>query len=838
MENIFMSVRCFMMLLIGMACVLNAASLYGQSHTVSGIVSAASGEALPGANILVKGSGRGAAADADGKYALDNLTAADVLVFSFIGYGTKEATVGNNAVLNVSLAPDIASLSEVVVVGYGTQRKIETTGAIASVKSEDIVQTPVTNVAQGLQARVAGVQVNQNSGAPGGNISVRIRGTNSINGTSEPLYVIDGIQVSNSGGITDVSPLSSINPNDIESAEVLKDASATAIYGARGANGVVLITTKRGKSGATRVTLDSYCGIQKVRKILSTLNASQFAQLENEVFRRPLYASPAAEGEGVNWQKLIFREAPIQNHQLSVNGGNDKTQLAASFSYFDQDGVIVNSNFKRYSLRLNLDHRINDRVKIGTSIMGSNNINSGIATGVSSVDVVVTQSVVGAAIGAPPTLKPHQSDGAIFPFADQLDGRYREVANPLGLLSEINKRRINRVLANLYGEVALIKGLTYRASFNIDQQNEFREFYSPISIVAARDRNANSGSASKNILTVAVLLHESILTYFKTINQIHSLKFTGVFATQSNDLTTNNIVASGFPNDVTAHEALQLAAVVSTSSNHTRERLDSYMGRVNYGLKEKYFVDVTARIDGSSKMGANNKYGFFPAVSAAWRVSEENFMKGGGVGFISDLKLRASYGLTGNAGAIEPYRSLALLTTGANYQFNHGMTKGISPGGISNPDLKWERSIQTDIGLDVGLLDDRISFTVDIYRKNTRDLLYDKSLPFTSGYNVITANLGGIENKGIELSANARILDRNFKWSVNANISANRNKVTDIDGGITKERFITTYTILKTGEPLGLFKTYLFDGIYQTGEAIIPGADGRTGGTKVKNVNS
>ena len=818
---------------------------FAQDGSVKGKVVSDVGEVLPGVNVLIKGSSRGTTTDADGQFTLGNVTPADVLVFSFIGYTTQELTVGNQTTLNITLTTDMETLGEVVVVGYGTQRKIETTGSIASVKSSDLVQTPVSNVVQGLQGRVAGVQITQNSGAPGGNVSVRVRGTNSINGTSEPLYVIDGIQIANSGNITDVSPLSTINPNDIESVEVLKDASATAIYGARGSNGVVLITTKRGKSGTTRVSYEGYYGVQQVRKELDMLNAAQFAQLENDVFKSQVYADPAAEGQGVNWQDLIFRTAPIQNHQLSVNGGTDKTQLALSLNYFNQDGIIINSNFKRYSLRLNLDHKISDRLKVGTSIMGSYNINSGIPTGSQTVGDadVVTGSIVGAALGAPPTLRPYRDDGTLYPFGEQRDGRYREVTNPLGLASVKNQTDIRRVMANIYGEATLVKGLTYRASFNADVQENLNNYYSPLYIIATKDINANSGSAKKDNRNNLVLLHESILTYSKTLADVHSLKFTGVFATQSVQFNQNTVNANGFPNDATTNESLQIANTVSTSSLRTKERLDSYMGRVNYGYKDKYFFDITARVDGSSKFGANHKYGFFPAASAAWRINEEAFMQD--VDVISDLKLRASFGRTGNAGAIDPYKSLSLQTTstpvspgGGDYQFNHAYTKGISPSGIANPDLRWEKSTQLDIGLDVSFLDDRIGFTVDVYKKDTKDLLSEKTLPLSSGYPSIITNLGGIQNKGVELAVNARVIDHgDFKWNLSANFTANRNKVTDIDGGVTNERFITTYTLLKVGQPLGLFKTYLFDGIYQTGETIIPGSDGRIGGTKVKDYN-
>lgn len=809
-----------------------------QGRTISGRVIGADGNALPGVSVVIKNTQRGTTTNAEGGYSMQNVPADATLTFSFIGYVSQEVAVGNRSTLDVTLQSDDRSLNEVVVVGYGTQRKIETTGAIASVKSTELVQTPVSNVAQGLQARVSGVQVSQNTGAPGGNISVRIRGTNSINGNSEPLYVVDGIQISNSGGINDVSPLSTINPNDIESVEILKDASASAIYGSRAANGVVLITTKRGKSGATRVTLDSYYGVQKVNKTLPVLNAAEFAQLENDVFKNNYYTDPASLGEGVNWQNVIFREAPIQSHQLSINGGSEKTQMSLSANYFNQDGIIINSNFKRYSFRLNVDHRISDRVKVGTSMLGSYVINSGVTTGNQSIGDagVVTGSVLGAAVGAPPTLKPYREDGSIFPFGEQANGQYREVINPLNYTAILNQTAINRILSNVYGEFSILKGLTYRASFNIDLQGSLRDTYSPRSIVNKSDLNDNSGSGSKTNTNNLSLLHESILTYNTTFAKNHSFKATAVFATQSQTYNQNQINANGFPNDATQNEALQLALTRTVSTDRNKQRLDSYLGRINYGYKDKYFLDLTARVDGSSRFGANHKYGLFPAASAGWRIIEEPFMKS--VSWVSDLKLRASYGITGNAAGISPYQSLATVSaSGSDYNINHTYVTGINPSGIANPDLRWERSAQTDIGIDVGFLNNRISLIADVYKKTTKDLLYVKTLPLSSGYSTITGNFASLENKGLELAVNARILDGPLKWNVSANATFNRNKLLDLDGGTTQERFVTAYSVLKVGSPLGLFKTYVFDGINQTGDAILPGYDGRLGGHKVKDIN-
>ena len=792
--------------------------------------------ALPGANIMIKGTTLGTVTDIDGNFSINAPNSSSVLVISFLGYFTQEVTINNQNNFSISMVPNLDDLGEVVVVGYGTQRKIETTGSISSVKSAEIMQTPVANVAQGLQGRVAGLQVVQNSAAPGGNVSVRVRGTNSIRGSSEPLFIVDGVQFNNGGGVNDLSPLSTINPNDIASVEVLKDASSTAIYGARGANGVVIITTKRGSAGRTVFSLDSYYGIQQPIKQIEMLNAAQFARLENEVYRRDVFPNPDAEGEGTNWQDIIFRNAPIQSHQLSLLGGNEKTQFAISGNFFDQQGIVINSDFRRYSLRINLDHKINDRFKIGTSLLGSQNINNTIPTGSTSLDGgAITTSIVGAALGAPPTLKPYDANGNLWPFGDQVSGGYREVVNPLGLAEILNKTNIQQILSNLYIEAKLAKDFTYTASFNAVLRNDLNDFYSPLSIIALGDRNVTSGSGRKFNRDQSTLLHESIFSYSKRFGQDHSLRFTGLFSTQSDEIRTNQATGNGFPNDATTNEALQIATNFSANSFRALERLDSYMARVNYGYKDKLFFDLTARVDGSSKFGKNNKYGFFPAVSGAWRISEESFMKSSSV--ISDFKLRASYGITGNSGAISPYQSLATVGPGSSYNIGNAFVTGLAPTGIANPDLRWEKSYQSNIGIDISFLDDRFSIVADYYNRTTRDLLYTKNLPISSGYSTIIGNFAELENKGFEIAMNAVLVDKGLKWDVSGNMSFNRNKVLSLDGDVD-EQFVNPYSVVSVGLPLGVFKTFVFDGIHQTGDQILPGSGGRIGGHKVKDINN
>jgi TonB-linked SusC/RagA family outer membrane protein len=810
---------------------------------ITGTVTDEKGATLPGVSVLLKGTGptnrlRGVVTDAKGAF---QLTVPDgaTLVVSFVGYLTQEIVVGSRATVDIQLALDTKALEEVVVVGYGTQRKIETTGAIASVKAADLLQTPVANVAQGLQARVAGVQITQNSGAPGGNVSVRIRGTNSINGSSEPLYVIDGIQIANSGGITDVSPLSQINPNDIESIEVLKDASSTAIYGARAANGVVLITTKRGKDGATRISYDGYGGVQQVNKTLDVLNARQFAQLENEVYKRSIYADPSSLGEGTNWQNLIFRKAPIQSHQLSVTGGNQKTQLALSLNYFNQDGIIKNSSFDRYSFRSNIDHRLSDRVKIGTSLYYGYSVNNGVSVGGTGSDVTSSRAgVLGAAVAAPPTLIPYRADGSVYPFQDQMNGQYQEVTNPLNFITPINRQTSQRILANIYVDFTLFKGFTYRPSFNVDLGNTLSEYYSPLSLLSQSQLASGGGSASNITSYGRTLLHESIFTYRTRLAEHHTLAATAVLATQANVNQSYTQTASNFPNDITENNSVGLAVNQRLGSDKSKSRLDSYLGRINYGYKDKYFLDLTARADGSSKFGENNKYGFFPAIAGAWRLVEEPFMKS--ISVVSDLKLRGSWGITGNAGAIDPYQSLATVgASGLNYNYNHNPVTGINPNAIPNPDLKWERSTQVDVGIDVSLFNNRLSIVADYYNKRTDNLLFQKVLPMSSGYTYITGNFGSIQNRGVELALNGRILPggrRGLQWDASANITFNKNEVLALDG-ILDELPRSAFALLKIGYPMGLYRTYIFDGISQTGETILPGYDGRLGGQKVKDIN-
>lgn len=813
-------------------------ALYAQrSGPVTGRVADEANQPLSGVTVAVKGTTVGSITDAKGEYSVNAPAGSVVLVFSYIGYVTEEVPLNGQTTVNVTLLPDLKSLSEVVVVGYGTVKKSDLTGSVSSVKAAELTQTPIANLVQGLQGRAAGVQITQNSGAPGGNISIRIRGNNSLTGSNEPLYVIDGIPIGSGGDVARggvgfgntagnvQNPLSSLNPSDIESIEILKDASATSIYGTRGANGVVLVTTKRGKAGKTSITYDAYYGIQQVGRKLEMMNATEFARMENEIIgNTSLYPNPDSLGTGTDWQDLIFRTAPIQSHQISVLGGNDKTVFNVSANYFRQDGIVIGSDFTRGSIRLNLDNTVNNRLKVGVNFTTTFTLNNGTVS--STVGEGASNGIIVSALFAPPTLTPYDELGKPILFGNSFGGRYLDYNNPLAFESQVLNRNTGlRLLGNVYADVKIAEGLTYRATLGGDIGNSIRDSYVGRGIRAGQLVNGQGGKGQVNNYNV---IHESILNYDKTFGESHKLALTGVFSTQSQTSVVSNTTTEQFPNDILLNNNLGLAATVLVGSNKSRWRLDSYTARANYSFRSKYLVTLTGRVDGSTRFGENNKYGFFPSVALGWRISEESFLKD--VPFLSDLKLRGSYGVTGNA-EIPLYQSLTQFSANGNYNFNNSRNIGIGPDNIPNPDLRWEKSYQTNVGVDVGLINNRITVSADYYVKKTNDLLLRRDIPLSSGQASVLGNFGSIENRGIEITANAAILTGEFKWTLGGNFTANRNKVLKIDDSRTE--IVPTFqagagngiaqftygSILRVGQPVGSFYGYLFDGIYQSNEA-------------------
>ncbi len=848
-----------------LTALLSVVAVSAQTQNIKGTVVDENGQPLAGATVRVKGGSQVTTSAENGTYTLQNVKASATIIVSFAGFDDFEVSASGTGYARIQLKRSGKSLDDVVVVGYGSRRKSEVTGAITSVKAADLLQTPVANVAQGLQGRVAGLQVTQNNAAPGGSISVRLRGVNSINGSSEPLYIIDGIQLQNTtqggvsgpstlGNITSVggnsnapSSLSFLNPSDIESVEVLKDASAAAIYGSQAANGVIIITTKKGKAGISNVSYDGYVGTQAITRKIPMLNASQFARVENEIYASaPRYPQPDSFGVGTNWQDQIFRDAAIQSHQLTFSGGNDKTQALLSVNYFGQEGIVLNSKFDRLSVRLNLDHAVNSWLKVGTNTTFTRSVNNRVQTGsVNNDGGGLTQTLIGAALSAPPTLVPYKADGSIYNWREQPYGsNYGELRNPLiaKLITDIT--RTNTILSNVYLDISLAKGLKYRGNFSANTNNALNDYYFPIAAftngeLSAAGTGGLGGYGMKLNTNFMRLMHESILTYDKTIKDDHVFKFTGVFSALENNSNYNYMTGLGFVNDAQRNEAMQTAQIISINSFRSKDDLISYLGRVNYSYKGKYFLDLTARADGSSKFGANSKWGFFPAVSAAWNLKREDFMSG--VNAISNMKLRASIGKTGNQAAVDPYQSLAVVSSANDYIFNNALSKAIGPTGVPNPDLKWETSVQSDIGIEADLFNNRLNFVADIYLKKTTGLIFKKALPLSSGYDVVAGNFASIENRGIELTLGGDVIrKKDLRWNISANLTINRNKLLRLADDSTKENTINNYNILRVGSPLGLFKTYVYDGIMQTGETVIAGqpvTNPRPGTQKVRDVS-
>ncbi|WP_185716308.1 TonB-dependent receptor [Larkinella knui] len=802
--------------------------------TISGVVTDEKGEGLPGVSVLLKGTQRGTATDGKGAFRLAVPDQSAVLVFSFVGYQSQEITVRSQSVLTVRLEADEKSLNEVVVVGYGSVKKRDLTGAVSSISATEVKSQPVSGLNQALQGRAAGVQVTQSSNSPGGGVTIRIRGGNSISANNEPLYVIDGFPVSSStsfpGGPTNTGTnqnvLATINPNDIESIEILKDASATAIYGSRGANGVVLITTRRGKEGQSNIDFEAYYGVQQIRKMLDLGTAAEHTELKNEQLRNLGFAQrygyttqfpkkPEEYGVGTNWQEEIYRPAAVQNYQLSFSGGNDKLRYFVNGNYFGQDGIVINSDFKRYSSRINLDARVSSRLKIGSTITISRAITN-------AINEVGTNGPVGAALTYSPANPIFDASGNYQLLNVGSGSGFGVFPNPVALAkTSTNTLTSDRVLGNMFGELLLGAGLTARISVGTDILNSRRNtFFSPQTVVA----NTLNGVGSNGTGNTVNLLNENTLSYTRAFDAIHSIDLLAGLTFQSAKNVGTYQEAQDFPNYALGAQNLGLANNPRPpSGSASRWGLNSYLARANYRFRDKYLLTFTGRVDGSSRFGANHKYGFFPSGAFAWRVSEEPFLKS--VRAISDLKFRLSYGITGNDG-IGLYNSLSQYGTSRTV-FNNTEVLMTQASRIANPDLRWEKTAQFDAGFDVSLLNNRLQLTADYYIKTTTDLLLNVELPATTGFTTVTRNVGSLENRGFELAINTINIDGKVQWTSSGNVSFNRNKVLKLADA---EQFFSGATIVKVGESIGSFYTTVFDGIWQTAEEIKQaGLKARTG---------
>ncbi|MEK7718597.1 MAG: TonB-dependent receptor [Bacteroidota bacterium] len=795
---------------------------------VSGKVTDSSGATLPGVSVVVKGTTTGVITDNNGNYSLSNIPDNATLIFSFVGMKTQEVKIGTQASINVILIEETIGLEEVIAIGYGTVKKSDLTGSVSSVKTSELQQTPMTSIDQGLIGRASGVQVTQTSGMPGAVASIRVRGSSSIQGGNEPLYVIDGFPVysgggfGNTGGKVQMSGLATVNPSDIESIEILKDAAATAIYGARAANGVVLITTKSGKKGHDIITFEANYGIQNIAKKIDVMDAQNYAALVNEAYTNDKLTAPydqqrlaeiALLGSGTDWQDKIFRMGKTQNYQLTISGGDEKSAYAISGNYMDQQGIVINSNFRRYSTRLNFDRNFNASLKFGTHFSASHTINDAVATDTGGEGGVVT-----GAMKMNPIL-PVYTDLATGVYT-QVNTPGTLVPNPVATAKEqIFNNATTRLLGDIYGEWQIVQGLKVKVTFGTDIFYNKSNQYTPSTIYQSNGKATATVGVNRSVNW----LNENTINWLKTFNEIHSFNVLGGFTMQQNNSEYVMGSSSDFVNNIMQYNNLGAGALYNQpQSSAVQWNLMSYLARVNYSLMGRYLFSLNSRVDGSSRFGANNKFGFFPSGSAGWRISEEPFMTSVKK-TINNLKLRASYGFTGNT-EIGVYSSLATLGN-SSWIIENQLVSGFYPNIIPNPDLKWERTGQLDIGLDLGLWDNRIRFTTDYYRKITTDLLYDVSVPSVSGYQTMIKNIGSVENQGLEFSVESDNLTGNLKWTTSFNISFNKNKVIELGGESYKEMpegdghlKTGSFRRLVVGQPMGVFYGYRFDGIFQNEE--------------------
>jgi TonB-linked SusC/RagA family outer membrane protein len=783
-----------------------------QSQALTGRIVGTDGSAVPGVTIVERGTTNGVSSDADGVFRLavqPNAT----LVISAVGYTTQTIAVSGRSSLNVTLAATATDLSEAVVVGYGTQTKADLTGSVASLSSKEVGNQPVQSFEQSIQGKAAGVFIESSSGKLGQGIRVRVRGVSSISGGTQPLYVVDGVPVvadNLSSTTAATNPIADINPNDIESISVLKDASASAIYGSRATNGVVLITTKRGKAGATRFSLGVQGGFSEPTHKREFLNSQEYVTLITEALtnRGGTFAVPAniatrlrGYAGGVDpltydtdWQDQVLQKAGFQQYDLNASGGNDKTRFYFSGQYSKQKGIIVSNQYERISSRFNVDHQATDRLSFGINLTATRSVNNRIpndnafSTPMQTVALAPITPLIdprsGLLSGAlDPTTGLPNSGANAFPF----------YYNPLlSIQGGSYVTTVYRLLGNVYGQLKLTKGLLFRSELGTDVLNQSEEQY--LGRVTSRNTGNTNGFGFNTNQTNAKVVVNNYFAYKNTFAENHSLEFTLGTSYESARINGNSVTGTQFASD--SYRTLDNAAQITAGSSYTTSyALVSYFARGSYAFAGKYLVGASARLDGSSRFGTEQRYGIFPAGSVGWLISEEDFLKGNKT--LSLLKLRASLGKTGNQN-FGNFASRSLFAGNAGYVG----TPGQRPSQLGNNDLGWESTVQYDAGLEYGFFNNRISGEVDIYRKNTTGLLLSQPVPGTSGFSTINRNVGSLRNQGIELTLTTRNLVGDFSWTTSVNASLNRNKIMDLAGPDILGSFLNR---AQAGQPLGEF---------------------------------
>lgn len=811
--------------------------LFAQKKVVSGTVNDNNGSPLPGVSVGVKNEKTGVSTNSEGKFSLSVLPGA-TLVFTFIGFEKAEVIVGNQTTYTMRLKEKAGTLSDVVVVGYTTQRRKDLTGAVGSVNMKDFEKAPVKSFDEALAGRVAGVAVASNDGQPGSIANIVIRGAGSISQDNGPLYVIDGFPSENSNA-------NSISPSDIESIDVLKDASATAIYGARGGNGVILITTKKGKTGPPQVTYNGYYGWQQIPAKVELMNPYEFVRYVGDInpgIRDSVYLKNGVKldeyrtKQGLDMQDYIYQTGQNQNHDIAVRGGNDKTRYSLSGNFNNQKGIIINGGFKRYQGRFVLDQNVNNKLKVGINVNYAYSESYGIP--VSATNFYASATTLYSVWGARPTTSIAGRDSAV----DLLDEFYdptNELANnqdyrvnPLqNIQNQLTLSKTNNLIANAYAEYAFTKDLTLRIAGGITNTNVESNVFNNSKTQSGSKWSSSGVNGSIGFEPTSVWRSENSLNYRKRINK-HNINALGVFEAQGNKSSLRRFTATQIPNEELGLDAIDLAPSANTSliSRSSRWTMASLLARVNYDYDSKYLFTASIRADGSSKFATGHKWGYFPSASAAWRFSSEEFMKP--LRFVTDAKVRLGYGASGN-NRVGDFAYLPQLQLTSNvYWYSYGgqfPSIGSVITSSGNEDLKWETNEQTNLGLDLAFLKNRLTLTVDVYKRTTTDLLLSAALPYMQGVEGSTGfkNIGKLENKGLEFTVGAVIVEnKKFSWNSSFNISFNKNKILALTEGQTSilsgsgTFFNTTYSglfpyISVIGRPLGEMYGLVFDGVYQ-----------------------
>lgn len=783
---------------------------------ISGKVTNTNGEPIPGVTVVVKGTTTGTITDVDGSYSLTHVAADATLMFSFVGMRALEVFVDGRNTIDVRLEEETIGLEEVVAIGYGSQKKRDVTGSVQSIPSKDLEDLPVPQLAQKLQGKTAGVEILQTTGIPGEGMSIRVRGAASINATNQPLYVVDGFPI--------VGDINTINPDEIENISILKDASATSLYGSRAANGVVLIQTKQGQPGKTAVSLNVYYGFQNTpdKGRPDMMNAREFARFEKEIREEYAdytgttatipeeYQHPEQYGKGTDWYDVLLRTAPIQNYNLTVTANKDRLKTAVVGGYMQQDGVLKNTSFSRFSLRINTEYQLNDRIKLAVNLAPTYSINET----PSSDGSLWNGGILESAILTSPLAPAKNEDGSL-PLTATSSGLFPN-PNWYRVTREVkNKTKDTRLLANAYIDIEVIKDLHFKSSINADLGDKNTRYFSPSTSGRIFAPPPQKTKASVTTDKYYSWLTENTLTYSKTIKDDHQIDALAGYTAQKYHLDNSYLEGTDFPDDEV--QTLNAAATIKGTSDLQEWTLLSWVGRLNYRYKNKYLLSLAVRRDGSSRFGKDKKWGNFPSASVGWIVSDEDFMQG--LPAISYLKIRGSYGTTGNNN-IGNYSSYAAVNS-ANYVFNGVLASGKATTSLSNADLGWEKTKQFDLGVDIGILKDRIFFQYDYFNKRTTDMLYSISVPQASGFDEFTTNAGKFKFWGHEFVLSTKNLVNRFKWNTDFNISFVRNEVVnlgpgiDFIGGLTGDPHIT-----RVGKPIGQFIGYVFDGIYNNQEEL------------------